>query len=50
MMGVSRGTVQRLLAQGRKKVVEAIVGGKALAIAGEPLSTAVTDNGKEELS
>jgi predicted DNA-binding protein (UPF0251 family) len=35
MMGVSRGTVQRLLAQGRKKVVAAIVGGNALAIAGE---------------
>jgi predicted DNA-binding protein (UPF0251 family) len=36
MMGVSRGTVQRLLAQGRKKVVEAMVEGKALAIAGDP--------------
>lgn len=29
-MGVSRGTVQRLLAQARKKTVEAIVLGKAL--------------------
>lgn len=35
MMGVSRGTVQRLLAQGRKKVVEALVDGKALAMEGE---------------
>ena len=31
-MGVSRGTVQRLLAQARKKTIEAIVLGKALAI------------------
>jgi len=29
---VSRGTVQRLLAQARKKTIEAIVLGKALAI------------------
>lgn len=35
MMGVSRGTVQRLLTQGRKKVVEALVGMKALAVAGD---------------
>jgi len=35
MMGVSRGTVQRLLASGRKKVIEALVGQKALAIAGD---------------
>jgi len=34
-MGISRGTVQRLLAQARKKTIEAIVLGKALAIAGE---------------
>lgn len=34
-MGVSRGTVQRLLSQGRKKVVEALVGQKALAVAGD---------------
>ena len=33
-MGISRGTVQRLLAQGRKKTVEAIVLGKAFSIAG----------------
>ena len=31
-MGVSRGTVQRLLARGRKKVVGALSAGKALAI------------------
>jgi len=31
-MGVSRGTVQRLLAGGRKKVVGALAAGKALAI------------------
>ncbi|HEX2770049.1 MAG TPA: DUF134 domain-containing protein [Geobacteraceae bacterium] len=31
-MGVSRGTVQRLLTQARKKTIEAIVLGKALAI------------------
>lgn len=34
-MGISRGTVQRLLSQGRKKVVEALVGQKALAVAGD---------------
>lgn len=35
MMGVSRGTVQRLLTQARKKVVDSLVGQKALAIASE---------------
>ncbi len=35
MMGVSRGTVQRLLAAARKKMVEVLVGQKALAIVGE---------------
>ena len=34
-MGVSRGTVQRLVAAGRKKVIDAIVAGRALVIAGE---------------
>lgn len=34
-MGVSRGTVQRLLSQGRKKVIDALVGEKALAVAGD---------------
>ena len=33
-MGVSRGTVQRLLASARNKVALALVGQKALAIAG----------------
>ena len=33
-MGVSRGTVQRLLAAARNKVAQAIVGQKALAISG----------------
>jgi uncharacterized protein len=32
-MGVSRGTVQRLLASARQKVAQALVGQKALAIA-----------------
>jgi predicted DNA-binding protein (UPF0251 family) len=31
-MGVSRGTVQRLLMQARKKTIEAVVLGKALLI------------------
>ena len=33
-MGISRGTVQRLLASARSKVALALVGQKALAIAG----------------
>jgi predicted DNA-binding protein (UPF0251 family) len=33
-MGVSRGTVQRLLTQGRKKVIGALVGQKALVVGG----------------
>jgi len=33
-MGVSRGTVQRLLASARSKVAQALVGQKALAISG----------------
>lgn len=33
-MGVSRGTVQRLLASARRKVAQALVGQKALAISG----------------
>jgi len=35
LMGVSRGTVQRLVASGRKKVIDAIVGGRALVMEGE---------------
>ncbi len=34
-MGVSRGTVQRLLASARCKVARALVGQKALAISGD---------------
>jgi predicted DNA-binding protein (UPF0251 family) len=33
-MGISRGTVQRLLSQARRKVAQALVGQKALAISG----------------
>jgi predicted DNA-binding protein (UPF0251 family) len=33
-MGVSRGTVQRLLAVARSKVARALVGQKALAVSG----------------
>lgn len=35
-MGVSRGTVQRLLADARRKVARALVEQKALAISGAP--------------
>ena len=31
-MGVSRGTVQRLVTSGRKKIIEAIIAGRALEI------------------
>jgi len=34
-MGISRGTVQRLVKSGRRKIVEAIVNGSALVIAAE---------------
>jgi len=37
-MGVSRGTVQRLLASARGKVAGALVGQKALAISGNTIS------------
>lgn len=37
-MGVSRGTVQRLLSSARSKVARALVGHKALAICGAPAS------------
>lgn len=33
-MGVSRGTVQRLLSEARRKIIEAIVLGKALSVEG----------------
>lgn len=44
MMGVSRGTVQRLLYEGRRKVVDAIIGGKALAVAGDLRGRPVADD------
>ncbi|MGK2906342.1 MAG: DUF134 domain-containing protein [Desulfuromonadales bacterium] len=31
-MGISRGTVQRLVAAGRKKVIDAIISGRALIL------------------
>lgn len=53
LMGVSRGTVQRLLAQGRKKVVEALVEGRALAMEAEeglnvPTATGTAANSLKE--
>jgi predicted DNA-binding protein (UPF0251 family) len=35
-MGVSRGTVQRLLAAARKKIVDVLMQGDALVISGKP--------------
>ena len=34
LMGVSRGSVQRLLSSGRKKLVDAVINGKAIRIEG----------------
>jgi uncharacterized protein len=39
-MGVSRGTIGRLLEKGRKIVVDALLHGKALRIEGGPVTTA----------
>jgi len=47
LMGVSRGTVQRLLAQGRKKVIEALVEQKALAVTGDVPEHGVSDDNAE---
>jgi uncharacterized protein len=45
-MGVSRGTVQRLLAGARSKVVRALVGQKTLAISGAvPVEQEITVSG-----
>lgn len=45
-MGVSRGTVQRLLASARRKVAQALVGPKALAITGDmPENAIIESNG-----
>jgi uncharacterized protein len=41
-MGVSRGTVQRLLASARRKVAQALVGQKALAISGDMQGEAIS--------
>ena len=47
-MGVSRGTVQRLLASARCKVAHALVGQKALAISGNvPEKEKVTGSGED---
>ena len=46
-MGVSRGTVQRLLAAARGKVAQALVHQKALAIAGTPEEVASLPCGHE---
>jgi predicted DNA-binding protein (UPF0251 family) len=52
-MGVSRGTVQRLLATARCKVAQAIVGKKALAISGNSsgkmASSGSAENGAKDL-
>ena len=45
MMGISRGTVQRLLAGARKKMIEVLVGQKALVIVGEIPQVQTTDVG-----
>ena len=47
-MGVSRGTVQRLLAVARRKVAEALVGQKALAITGAPTNEGIAAPGHGE--
>jgi uncharacterized protein len=46
-MGVSRGTVQRLLANARFKVAQALVGQKALAISGNTLEYGDLDISEE---
>ncbi len=46
-MGVSRGTVQRLVAGGRRKVIEAIVAGRAL-IVGSPEDPAFSRKDRED--
>ena len=44
-MGVSRGTVQRLLASARRKVARALVGQNALAVSG---NAEITDPGEKD--
>jgi len=36
-MGISRGTVQRLVSTGRKKIIEALLGGRALVVLADEL-------------
>ena len=38
-MGISRGTIGRLLEKGRKTVVDALIHGRALRIAGGPVAS-----------
>jgi uncharacterized protein len=45
-LGVSRGTVQRLVASGRKKLIDAIVEGRALVIAADALPPPEKDSWK----
>ena len=47
-MGVSRGTVQRLLSSARGKVARALVGQKALAISGNTVSAEGTTNNQPD--
>jgi predicted DNA-binding protein (UPF0251 family) len=35
-MGISRGTVQRLVSRGRQKIILALLDGRALVVPGEP--------------
>lgn len=46
-MGVSRGTVQRLLASARHKVALALVGQKALAISGATIGDEIIPSSDE---
>ncbi|MFP4374142.1 MAG: DUF134 domain-containing protein [Spirochaetaceae bacterium] len=45
-MTVSRGTVQRLLARGRRKLIEAIIANQAIVV--EPRDAAALDSCKEK--
>lgn len=45
-MGVSRGTIGRLLERGRKTVVDALLHGKALRIEGGPITPSVGRRGR----
>lgn len=45
-MGVSRGTIGRLLERGRKTVVDALLHGKALRIEGGPVTASTGRRGR----